>query len=157
MEELCTLKKEIDNHSQLTAQAVAHTRQTDNEERPTTQARRPLEEEKVKGSVFSEIDNHSQLTAQAVAHTRQTDNEERPTTQARRPLEEEKVKGSVFSESLIPGKRRASFQQECKGNTIDSIRLEKHLPCHLEKEKEKWLPQDEGFNLSVGWTECVIP
>ncbi|MGH0120265.1 UNVERIFIED_CONTAM: hypothetical protein FKN15_060673 [Acipenser sinensis] len=24
-------------------------------------------------------------------------------------------------------------------------------------EKEKWLSQDDGFNLSVGGTECVIP
>ncbi|MGH0133430.1 UNVERIFIED_CONTAM: hypothetical protein FKN15_032320 [Acipenser sinensis] len=65
-------------------------------------------------------DNHSRMTAQAVAHTRQPD-KERPTTQVRRLLKDRKAKkGSVFFKSLIPGKRQASFQHECKGNTIDS-------------------------------------
>ncbi|MGH0116127.1 UNVERIFIED_CONTAM: hypothetical protein FKN15_074768 [Acipenser sinensis] len=74
-----------------------------------------------------EIDNHSQVTSQ----TRETDNKELPTTQARRLLKDRKAKGEVFSESLIPGKRRASFQHECKGNTIDSIRLEKFFSINM--------------------------
>ncbi|MGH0140534.1 UNVERIFIED_CONTAM: hypothetical protein FKN15_076469 [Acipenser sinensis] len=73
-------------------------------------------------------------------------------------------KGSVFFKSMIPGKRQASFQHECKGNTINSkffsinkaqFNTEVLLYC-LEKEKEKWLPLDGSFILSVGGTEYII-
>ena len=46
--------------------------------------------------------------------------------------------------------REALFYQHAQLNT-------EVLPYHLEKEKEEWLPQDDGFNPSVGGTECIIP
>ncbi|MGH0175930.1 UNVERIFIED_CONTAM: hypothetical protein FKN15_003371 [Acipenser sinensis] len=95
-----------------------------------------------------EIDNHSQVTAQAVAHTRRTDNKERPTTQVRRPLKDRKAKGSVFSKSLIPGKQRPSFQHKCKGNTIDSFRLEKLFSINTLSSTQRSYRKRNGF-LSV--------
>ena len=56
-------QKEIDNHSRVTAQAVAHTRQTDKK----VQVRRPLKDRKAKGSVFFKFIDSGKAASQLSA------------------------------------------------------------------------------------------